>query len=376
MALTAKDRREIVSTLYAAALDPSQWQTVADRIASYLDGARVHLYGYDVASNMDLGAIVSGWEDGCIAAYQSHFSAINPYPGAAIDLAEGKVVSTSQLVDERSLAVSEYYNDFLRPQENLVSGTGVLLQVREQSFFTIGTMHPALYRDHLDTEAMATIADLAPDMMQAWELTRVVAEHRLMTSGAGLSLTGVSSVLDAEGRPLMVSAGAERELEGGHLLSVFADGCIGLADTRAQAWLDAARRRLAQGLPLAPEVLSLGEARIRLAPFYPEALANWPGLFVLGLFRPALLLSVEAVAANDGTPESLLARKYGLTPAEATVALGIAQGHSPRQISEKRQVSVHTVRNQLKSAMSKCSVRRQTELAAVVVRLWGKPARA
>ena len=60
---------------------------------------------------------------------------------------------------------------------------------------------------------------------------------------------------------------------------------------------------------------------------------------------------------------------FGLTHAEAEIALSLAYGLTPREIASKRSVSIHTIRNQLKSAMSKTGSRRQTELVLAVERL-------
>jgi DNA-binding NarL/FixJ family response regulator len=57
----------------------------------------------------------------------------------------------------------------------------------------------------------------------------------------------------------------------------------------------------------------------------------------------------------------------GLTRAEAEVALALAEGLTPGEIAEAREVSLHTVRNQIKAMMWKCGVRRQAELMVVVM---------
>lgn len=55
---------------------------------------------------------------------------------------------------------------------------------------------------------------------------------------------------------------------------------------------------------------------------------------------------------------------FGLTPAEADVALMLAEGHSPEQIAGRREVSAGTVRIQVKKVYQKLGVSRQAELVA------------
>lgn len=60
---------------------------------------------------------------------------------------------------------------------------------------------------------------------------------------------------------------------------------------------------------------------------------------------------------------------FDLTPAEARIARGIAEGASPADLSRKLAVSVETVRSQLKKVYAKTSTNRQSELAALMTRL-------
>lgn len=64
-----------------------------------------------------------------------------------------------------------------------------------------------------------------------------------------------------------------------------------------------------------------------------------------------------------------VAAKLGLSQTEAQIALSLADGQTIAEIAEARRASIHTVRNQVKSALSKTGSRRQAELVALVERL-------
>jgi|SRR5579862_1600024 len=57
---------------------------------------------------------------------------------------------------------------------------------------------------------------------------------------------------------------------------------------------------------------------------------------------------------------------YGLTPAEAEVALGIAAGRSPQLLAAQRHVKLSTVRWQLLAILQKLGVRRQLDIVRVL----------
>lgn len=76
---------------------------------------------------------------------------------------------------------------------------------------------------------------------------------------------------------------------------------------------------------------------------------------------PMVLCVYSSLLRRKVEPEILRAL-YGLTPAEAAMAIGVYNGHSLSDLARDRSTSIHTVRTQLKRVMNKCQVRSQLEL--------------
>src|SRR5262245_43825487 len=66
-------------------------------------------------------------------------------------------------------------------------------------------------------------------------------------------------------------------------------------------------------------------------------------------------------------PIELLRRHFGLTPAEATLALHLAEGETLRSAEAKLSMTYETARTHLKSVFQKTGTRRQAELVVVIV---------
>jgi DNA-binding CsgD family transcriptional regulator len=66
-------------------------------------------------------------------------------------------------------------------------------------------------------------------------------------------------------------------------------------------------------------------------------------------------------------PAESLNRLYGLTPAEANVAIQLANGLSPKDIAENNGVGNETVRSQLKSIFSKLGVQKQQDVIRLLL---------
>jgi DNA-binding CsgD family transcriptional regulator len=68
-------------------------------------------------------------------------------------------------------------------------------------------------------------------------------------------------------------------------------------------------------------------------------------------------------------PPDMLSHMFGLTPAEASVAIGIVGGKQLAEIAADRGVKTGTVRVHSKTVFAKTRTRGQTELAAFVTRV-------
>ncbi|MBD3641786.1 MAG: helix-turn-helix transcriptional regulator [Marinobacter sp.] len=62
---------------------------------------------------------------------------------------------------------------------------------------------------------------------------------------------------------------------------------------------------------------------------------------------------------------------FQCTPAEAAVAADLAQGLSASDVAERKQISIHTARQHIKSLLAKNGYRKQTELVSMLVRALG-----
>jgi len=120
------------------------------------------------------------------------------------------------------------------------------------------------------------------------------------------------------------------------------DGAYGSASLRA---------RRDPRLPLAVHVVRLGdEAR-------------------LALKRASLLLLAFDPERCEPPPPDMLTDVFGLTQAEASVAIGIVGGRHLAEIAADRGVKIGTVRAYSKIVFAKTRTRGQPELAALLTRL-------
>lgn len=80
-----------------------------------------------------------------------------------------------------------------------------------------------------------------------------------------------------------------------------------------------------------------------------------------------LLLNDNDTEAGPLPTARHLEQTYGLTPAESRVAVSLADGMTIEEIAEKGQVTIGTVRNQLKQVLSKTDTHRQAALVRLLL---------
>jgi DNA-binding CsgD family transcriptional regulator len=85
--------------------------------------------------------------------------------------------------------------------------------------------------------------------------------------------------------------------------------------------------------------------------------------------NPAALILITDL---DSRPELLgkrLAELFGLTPAEACLAVALAGGKRLEDVAEERGVRMPTLRTQLRAILDKTGTRRQADLMRLIVGL-------
>jgi DNA-binding CsgD family transcriptional regulator/PAS domain-containing protein len=106
--------------------------------------------------------------------------------------------------------------------------------------------------------------------------------------------------------------------------------------------------------------LGAGDLLVHAAPLVRSA----PELFERG----TAIVMIDDLGAQSNPTARLLRHVFGLTHAEAAIAIAIGSGWDLDEISHRRGISLGTLRNQLKSIFAKTGTRRQTELVVLLQR--------
>ena len=165
-------------------------------------------------------------------------------------------------------------------------------------------------------------------------------------------------VIDANGYVLNINAAAHKLLRDN----------VGGSESNEADWLrHASKRLLDRASPWLPRNVGAW-VTIPGHGDRPLALHRIPLVGAEGYTDCVVLILADLAAAPQPSPAPLR-RIFGLTAAEAKLAIQILQGETPADIARIHHVSVATVRSQLASVFAKTQTRRQSELVMLLTRI-------
>ncbi len=368
------DEVRLIDEIYAAALDPSRWVGVMENISEAVGGLRGCLTRIDARTGEGHEAILFRSDPAWVDAYAQHFGAVNVFMSKAPSRDVGSppaVISTeAACLPREDYLASEYYNDFMRPQDvdrAMFIRLGVSGSI--ESNINIGKRTGEAF-DQADLDLAAR---LQPHLVRAYEI------GRQLDGPVGIARSLVAAlqhsphalfVVSPDGALAFANGAGERLLSRQRGLAVMNGRLTALhAETARRMELLFANAAYRCG-PRTGGAMSVPCPAGGL----PLALRTSPLPLDEGpIFRAAapVLVAVTDLEAKVRAPEDELKLLFGLSTAEARLAGAIFDGLSPSEAAERFQVSVNTTRFQLSRVFEKTGVARQADLVKLMMRLAG-----
>lgn len=260
-----------------------------------------------------------------------------------------------------------FYNEVMRPQKFRHTLHAGLLNVGQRSVGII-LQRPAC-PGSFESSQITALQNLTPHLHRALHLHASLQSVDDVTSGLSALLDRVpmgAVLLNATGDVVHANTRAEKVLGTGSVLSV-EGGQLKALETRGNQLL---QRLIAAGLTRKGEINDMTlQLRGRST---PDLYLQITPMDTREPRDPLLPASVRA-AVWIGTCEpshispSSLAKLYNLSPTEATLLALLVEGKSSSEITDLRNVSINTVRTQIKTIMNKLGASRQADLVRIVM---------
>ncbi|MEH6791917.1 helix-turn-helix transcriptional regulator [Parasphingorhabdus sp.] len=345
--------------IYDAALDSESLAGLPRRLAEALGGRSALVQWQHNDGSMQVLTHCGYFSDQQLMAYATEFAPVDPWIKAAETRQPvNSAMDMENLVSLETYQKSAYYNDFIRSSgDDTCRGVGVRIQTAWGTGMAV--VHRGLSQDRFEESNVAALDDYAVHLRRMLSIQGRFSSferENLTLQGMIDAMADAALLVSGEGRVLQMNAAAENYIRQNRLL-VHSHGRIEAVGT-ATKQLRIALASAAGSSPSADAIiLGYHDGRPAIATVSPLKLPN-------GTRAAMLLLRVNR--PPDKVLVQRLSSLFGLTPAEAEIAAGIGGDRSLQELAEARQVSLSTIRTQLKQITSKMGCNRQSQIASVV----------
>lgn len=356
---------ELVSLIYDAAWDSSQWVAVLNRLAKVLDCHIIHLGSIGARTSIPASIGLSGSDERALSEY---YWRVNPWVACGETVIAPAIAPSHHIVPDTTYRATEYFNDFGRRIEQYY-GLGGVISKSDSVLYTIGGLRDKRAGPCTDKDAEFLLR-LMPHMARALKINTSVAKLEsqveslldcLDRMGRGVVILNARSELVRMNR-VAESIAAQRD---GINISVGA----GLrADLSAET---ATLQRMIRGAALmASEEGGVCGGTVSVS----RRSGRRPWIAVVSPYRNASGESFAVVLLIDPEGESepsaeVVARLFGFTPSETKLALLLARGIRLEESSHELRITLNTARTHVRHMLEKTQLRRQTDLVILLNRL-------
>ncbi|MBB1492937.1 helix-turn-helix transcriptional regulator [Paracoccus sp. MC1854] len=358
----------MTALIYSALLDTSCWEKFINMAAAEIGGARMQIHGWTDTAGSNVGA-TTGYDPEMILRYHRGLGRLNPWTKTIIRAPVGVVLPSQELCTVGELKRTVFYEEWVRPQENISVGAGVVIGRTPSGPFMFGGNVRERDQENKQPKLIELMGRLTPHLTLAWRLAQTMFEPRLRFEAAdeGAGSSGAALILLRHDRTVAFTDEAgERLLAAGGLCRVDRLGRFALRSELAE-------RALARGLselirsdgPLALRVPESNEwPSLYLVGLDYTRVQDWPLASLLNLPQRSILCVIECSSSAKAASRLGI---FGLTAAEQEVAEAIAQGKATALIAKQRSVSLATVRSQVQAIYAKCGIHNRAALTALVL---------
>jgi DNA-binding CsgD family transcriptional regulator len=366
--LLASHTDELVKLIYEAATDSSRWNDFLRLFGDAIDSPSAVFLIHDKTHQKATASGAIGIESAWVKSYQEYFVTINPWLKSN-PFRRGVVAVGEQILNDWELVRTEFYNDFLQPQDWFYS-CGVLIAQDQWTTSEISAIRSRRAGSFTSSE-LALFEYLAPHLQCAVRIHNRIAGLESGLSAATGALdrfpTGIAAV-DSDARLILTNRAADAVFNRG-------DGLISRDGLRAASREETAKLRNAIAAVCLQQDSGMLKPETVVQVYRPSGLkplevlvCPLPSHSSLRKGRASAALFITDPEEGATLDSRALRQLFGLTPAEIRLCIALVKGKSVEEYARETAISSNTARTHVKRIYSKTGVRRQSELVRLLLR--------
>ncbi|RYG31940.1 MAG: helix-turn-helix transcriptional regulator [Burkholderiales bacterium] len=371
---TSLDR--LTRLVYSAGLDASKWSEFLSSLSNAVGYAALALHTHDYRRDRNVSLLMHNYDTPFRESYRSYYDGRNPWNKRVARAPVGQAIASPKLLASEELRSTEFYNDWIRPQDDIGTGAGITIY-RDRSRFLRLSANTRFKDAETTVDALVLLLNgLAPHMRASFEVAQVLGRNRTGPHyRQAIEMAEVAvAVLDQTGRVCVHNALWDELMREGRYMRLQSAGRVKVLDADVD---DAVGRFLAgtrDGRMPVPNSMPLRSekgptATLSISTFLSADSTRASSFVLFPDDEPAALVVVSLSRPGEPLSAATFAERHGLTGAESALLKHLLSGLSLRDFADRRGASLNTARSQMKSLLNKTGTVRQAELVALASRL-------
>jgi DNA-binding NarL/FixJ family response regulator len=368
VSLTLTEFSELLAAIYEGPLEAVPWKSALDLLRRHLRASYVTLMLRPPSAERDALMVNSAgdWPITREAEYNKHYYALDPF----VDLPQDKVVTVNELIGDANWRESEFYKNFLKPLD-ILHALGADIRTDDGLECRLRVARPHREPPFSENDKLLCTSIL-PHLKRAVrlhsQLELMDSERRLYAGTVDRMLVGTVT-LDETGAVLKSNPVADemfREADGLCIVNGVLRADASAENRELQRLVKQALSGESGGRPAVVDALSITRKSspgklgvlIRSLPNTGSSKAKR---------RPSVALFIRDAERKSEASREMVRRLFDLTPAEASLALALANGLTLDEAADAVHIRKNTARAHLRAIFSKIGVTRQTTLVRVLL---------
>jgi DNA-binding CsgD family transcriptional regulator len=368
VSLSLAEFSELVAAIYEGPLEAVPWKGALDLLRRHLRASYVTLMLRPPSADREALMVNSAGDLPITreAEYNKHYYALDPF----VNLPQDRVVTVNELIGDANWRESEFYQQFLKPLDILHAlGADIRTEDGLECRLRVARSHRERpFSEHDKALCTVVLPHLKRAVRLHSQLELMDSERRLYAGTVDRMLVGTVT-LDETGAVLKSNPVADEMLREGDGLRIVngalrADAAV--ENRELQRLVRQALSGETGGMPAVVDAISITRKSARgklgvLVRSLPRT--GWSK----GKRRPSVALFIRDAERKSEASREMVRRLFDLTPAEASLALALANGLTLDEAADGLHIRKNTARAHLRAIFSKIGVTRQTTLVRVLL---------
>ena len=360
---------QLLETLYTAPTNPVHWVLFLEQFSNFTGIAKAALLAHNFPENQHRILAIRGERlQETVSLYEKHYFQYDEWTLRFPRHGLGeRIIQGDEIWHRDDLHKSVFFNEFLSYVG--VSQMSCIASTDMTGVFDAFSVYSGPADREIDGEILGALKILAPHLRTALHTRRMLARLESRIADLENALDSVATgvvLLDAKGKVLLVNKAAQAILDERNGLFLDREALCAPSPTDSAKLSELMRAAISNSRrgdyrPSQAICISRNGKKALQLTMGPLRREGAPGK------RTAVAIAfIQDPDRKSATPVEIFQSLFGLTFAEARLALALLNGDSLSDAAELHRVSLATVRSQLKSIFHKTETRRQGELVRLL----------